>query len=121
MRATPNLNFSVVEPTKQSLGVFVTMLRSIYQNLVNVINGNLGFGDGTSIDNISGNWINVVAPGAANTDFTVNHNLNRLPVGYLVMSKSASTDIYTGSIAGTKTQLTLRSTVAGVTIRLFVI
>ena len=121
MRATPNLNFSVVEPTKKSLEIFVTMLRSVYQNLVNVINGNLGFGDGTNSDNINGVWINVVAPVAPNTDFTLTHNLNRLPVGYWAMTKDRACDVYTGSIPATKTQLTLRATVASAVLRLFVV
>src|SRR6267143_3274144 len=121
MRATPNLNFSVVEPTKKSLETFVTMLRSVYQNLVKVINGNLGFGDGTLADNVDGAWINVVAPVAPNTDFTVIHNLNRLPVGYWPMQKDRACDVYTGGVAATKTQLTLRATVASAVLRLFVV
>jgi hypothetical protein len=121
MRATPNLNFTVLEPTARSLKQFVTMLRSIYQNLVDVINGNLGFGDGTKLDNISGSWINVVAPVAPNTDFTVNHNLNRLPVGYWIMQKDRACDIYTGGVVATKTQLTLRATVASAVLRLFIV
>lgn len=121
MKATPNLNFTVVKPTEKSLKLFVTMLRSIYQNLVNVINGNLGFGDGTLADNVNGVWINVVAPVAPNTDFTVTHNLNRLPVGYWPMRKDRACDVYTGSIAATKTQLTLRATVASAVLRLFVV
>src|SRR6267378_3312376 len=121
MRATPNLNFTVIEPTKESLRAFVGMLKSIYQNLTLVINGSLGFGDGTNSDNISGSWINVVAPVAPNTDFTVNHNLNRLPVGYWVMQKDRACDVYTGSVAATKTALTLRATVASAVLRLFVV
>src|SRR6267378_4351942 len=121
MRATPNLNFTVIEPTKESLRAFVGMLKSIYQNLTLVINGNLGFGDGTNPDNLSGSWINVVAPVAPNTDFTVNHNLNRLPVGYWAMQKDRACDVYTGSVDATKTQLTLRATVASAVLRLFVI
>ncbi len=121
MRATPNLDFTVIEPTLKSLKAFVGMLKSIYQSLTLVINGNLGFGDGTSPDNLSGSWINVVAPAAPNTDFTVNHNLNRLPVGYLTMQKDRATDVYTGSIVSTKTQLTLRSSVASAVLRIFVV
>lgn len=121
MQAKPNLDFTTVEPEKASLKKFVEMLRQVYQNLVRVINGNLGFGDGTKTDNIDGNWINVVAPAAPNTDFTVNHNLQRLPVGYWVMVKDRACDVYTGSVLATKTQITLRATVASAVLRLFVI
>jgi hypothetical protein len=119
MKAAPNLNFSVVKPTEKSLKTFVSMLRQNYINLTKVINGSVGYGDGTNSDNISGNWATATPPNA-NVDFVVTHNLGRVPVGYHVMSKSASTDIYTGSVGGTKTQITLRSTVAGVTVKLFI-
>lgn len=121
MRATPNLNFTTVEPTAPSLKTFVTMLRSVYQHLTDVINGKIGFGDGTNHDNIDGAWINVVAPAAPNTDFTVTHNLGRLPVGYWPMVKDRACDIYTGSVAATNTQLTLRATVASAVLRLFIV
>jgi hypothetical protein len=121
MKATPNLNFTTVLPTKESLATFVTMLRSIYQHLTDVINGHIGFGDGTNADNVDGAWVNVVTPAAPNTDFTVNHNLGRLPVGYWIMQKDRAVDVYTGSVASTKTQLTLRATVASAVIRLFII
>lgn len=121
MKIAPNLQFAVIEPTKKSLKDFVDMVRTVYQNFVQGFNGNIGFGDGTNLDNINGSWINVVAPGVANTDFTVNHNLNRIPSGYLVMQKDRACDIYTGSVAATVTQLTLRATVASAVLRLFVI
>ena len=97
------------------------MLRSVYQNLVGVINGHIGFGVGTSSDNIDGVWANVVAPVAPNTDFTITHNLGRIPVGYWPMQKDRACDVYTGSVAATKTQLTLRAAVASAVLRLFII
>src|SRR5882762_11568874 len=121
MKAAPNLDFTHVDFEKTSFHRFVQMIRNVYQNLVTLINGNIGFGDGTLPDNISGSWINVVAPVAPNTDFTVNHNLQRLPVGYWVMQKDRACDVYTGSVAATTTQLTLRATVASAVLRIFVI
>ena len=96
-------------------------LRKTYEQLARVVNGLLSFGDGTSRDNIDGNWITVTTPGTPNTDFIVNHNLNRIPVGYIVMSKNAACDIYTGSVAATATQLTLRATVGAVLLKLFIV
>jgi len=121
LKASPNLNFTVIKPEQKSLNDFVQMLKTVYQNFIQVLNGNIGFGDGTIPDNISGSWINVVAPVAPNTDFTVNHNLQRLPVGYWVMQKDRACDVYTGSVAATTTQLTLRATVASAVLRLFII
>src|SRR6266404_8746556 len=121
MKAAPNLNFTVIKPEQKSLSDFVQMLKTVYQNFIQVLNGNIGFGDGTIPDNINGSWINVVAPVAPNTDFTVNHNLGRLPVGYWIMQKDRATDVYTGSVAATATQLTLRATVASAVLRIFII
>ena len=121
MKAAPNLDFAVMEPTKKSLEHFVGMIRKVYQNFIQVLNGQIGFGDGTNLDNINGSWINVTAPVAPNTDFTVNHNMNRIPSGYWVMQKDRACDVYTGSVAATATQLTLRASVASAVLRLFVI
>lgn len=98
----------------------VNSLQKLYRLLVSIINGKVAFGDGVKTNNIDGSWVSVVTPGVANTDFTVNHVLNRVPVGYLVMSKSGAVDVYTGSIAATKTQLTLRATTTGVNVVLFI-
>lgn len=121
MKIAPNLNFTEVKPEQKSLSNFVQMIKNIYQNFTQAFNGNIGFGDGTNADNINGSWINVVAPVAPNTDFTVNHNLGRLPVGYWIMQKDRACDVYTGGVASTTTALTLRATVASAVLRLFII
>lgn len=96
-------------------------LRKLWEQLARVINYHIGFGDGVNADNVDGVWVTAVTPGTPNTNFTVTHNLGRVPVGYIPMSKTAATDIYTGSVAATTTQLTLKATIAGVTVNLFII
>lgn len=98
----------------------VDSLAKLYRIISLIINGKIEFGDGVSLNNIAGSWINVVTPPAPNTDFVVTHLLGHLPSGYLVMQKSASVDVYTGSVAADNKTLTLRATVGNVTIRLFV-
>jgi hypothetical protein len=95
-------------------------MQSLYRTISRVINGNLGFGDGTNTDNISGVWKSVTIT-LADTDITVTHNLGRIPVGYLVMSKTQACDIYDGSVAPTTTQITLKGSVAGAIVKLFII
>ena len=94
-------------------------VRKVYEQLAIAFNGLIGFGDGTNRENINGNWVSFATPGVANTDFTITHNLGRIAVGYIIMSKTATCDLYNGSIAGTKTQITLRATVPGVNINVF--
>lgn len=101
------------------LSPFTAMLQKLYQQLARTINGNLTFGDGTNPDNISVFYA-TVTPAVANVDFVLTHNLNRVPAGYLAVEKSAACDVYTGSVAPTATQITLRSSVNGVTLRIMV-
>lgn len=122
MRIAPNLNFTgTIVANTPWLSSFVQQIKTIYQNLAQAINGNITFGDGTNTDNLNNAWINTTTPVAPNTDFTVDHNLDRIPAGYIVMEKDRAVDVYTGSVPATKTQLTLRATVASAVIRLFII
>ena len=99
-----------------------TALLHIWQQTAKIVNNHISFGSpATNPDNIDGKWVPFNTGVTPNTDFTVTHNLGRLPVGYLVMNKNAACDIYTGSVAATITQLTLRGTVAGVTGQLFIL
>lgn len=128
---TPNFQFLPNElkdpktrqavPATRDLSRFARMLQTLWQNLAFVLKGQISFGDGTHVDNISGAWASVPNTGAANTDFTITHNLGRIPVGYLTMTASIATDIYTGSVAATKTQITLRSSAANANITLFIL
>jgi len=120
VKAAPDLDFITVKADDTSLSRFAKMLQKVYRNLVLVINGNIGFGDGTHADNINGSWVSVTFA-SANTDTTITHNLGRIPVGYIVMTKSQACDVYTGSVSATKSQITLRGTVAGTTVTLFII
>jgi hypothetical protein len=103
-----------------SLVTFAKAVLRAWQLLTGIVNGQLTFGDGVNLDNISGFWANVADTGAANTDFVVTHNLGRIPAGYLTFSASIATDIYTGSTAATKTTVILRSSAAHAAVRLFI-
>ena len=100
---------------------FGDSVRNFAERLAFIVNGHVGFGDGTNHDNIDGAWVTAMTPLVVNTDFVVVHNLGRIPVGCLVMAKDAACDVYTGSVAATASNLTLRATVAGVTVRLFIV
>ncbi len=96
-------------------------LKRQYEETARALNGRIGFGDGTDSENIEGTWISVTTPGTPNTDFTVTHGLDRLPSGYLVMSKAAAVDIFDGGVAATISQITLKATVGSVAVVLFIV
>ena len=92
-----------------------------WQALFQVLNGKISFGDSHGSDNIDGVMITAAFTVGANSDQTFTHNLGRVPVGYIVLSKSAAGDVYTGSVSATATQITLRNTSTSVTDVLFII
>ena len=98
------------------------MLRRLWEQLARIVNGLISFGDGLKSDNIAGVWVAVTTP-AANTDFTVTHNLKHVCVGYLVMTKSAACDVYTSPTANVDSTHTiiLRATVNAVNLKMFLI
>lgn len=128
-KITPNFQFL---PQESSIGAktltkqidrlprFARMLQTLWQHLAFVVNGQIGFGDGTNSDNINGVWVPATF-GLANTDLTLTHNLGRIPVGYITMTADRATDIYTGSVAATKSQITLRSSVANAVVNFFIL
>ena len=97
-----------------------------WANLENTVNNGIEFGvppaggTGGAQGNIKGSWITVTTPVTPDTDFTVTHNLGTTPVGIDVKQKNASCDVYTGSVAATKSEITLRATSAGTNLVLFV-
>lgn len=100
---------------------FQGAVKKYTETIAGVLNGQVGFGNGTEIDNMQGRWINTTSPGVADTDFTVDHNLGRVPVGFITISVDKAAVIYTGSIAWTTTQMTLKVNAATVALRIFVI
>jgi hypothetical protein len=54
-------------------------------------------------------------PGAANTDFTINHSLGRIPICIVGQVGNNGGNLYQGSVAWTKTTVTLRCTTATMT------
>lgn len=106
---------------------------NLWNKLTRSINGRLDFGSpqGQSIKqtgNIDGTWPGTLAagytittPGGANTEFTVTHNLGRVPTGYDVKSINAAAHIYDSrKNAWTTTQMFLKCDQASVSLVLFV-
>jgi len=94
------------------------MIGEAVSQLQFLINGQLSFGDGTVTDNILGVWIKYTTSGAE--DILV-HNLGGIPVGFLLVKPPLNGVINTGPSAWTTSTISLKSSVAGQTVTIFVL
>jgi len=115
-------DIKVPGPPEEPLQRFQKMLRKLYEQLARIVNGQISFGDSLNSisDNIAGTWVSTTTPAVANTDFTVVHNLGRLPSGWIVAMQDKAASVYLGATLATTTDLTLRCSVASVAVRLFI-
>lgn len=122
----PHIPQNVQWSPSWKLSDFAKSLQRIWQQMAQVVNNHISFGNPNlsalqgGRDNIDGAWVSFTIA-VANADLILTHNLNRVPVGYIVMSKTGACDIYTGSVAPTSLTITIRGTVAGVSGELFVV
>lgn len=118
----PNIPHLVQFNKSWSLQQLYTSMQRIWQQMSQIVNSRLSMGGPLNPigNNIAGVWLAFVmaAPG---TDLVLTHNLGYLPNGFIVMQKSAACDIFNGVGAWTKTTITLRGTVGGVTGWVFVL
>lgn len=127
-----SFSMSQINRTPQFNGIETTYfgLQREY-NVAKAVNGGIDFGDssqtalgpGTAYSgNMNGQWANVTAPVAANTEFAVPHNLNRIPSMYFWISDRAA-KLYqlpnTGT-AWTASNIYLKCDTASSVLRIFV-
>lgn len=84
---------------------FIRNLAITINTIAQILNGNINFADNVSCRLLTCSFQK------ANTDQAFLHNLNRLPKGYFIVGKLASTDIYNGLNGNTVQFIYLRSTV----------
>ena len=96
-------------------------IRLIWEEISRVVNGLIWFGsvaDGRQ--NMDGVTLNTNTPGGADTNFTLTHNLGRVPVGFIVVNQDKGAVTYRGTVTWTETQLTLKCNTATVNLTIFV-
>lgn len=88
------------------------------------LRGNISFGrlgqNGLTPDNLDGAFGVVANTGLAGTDFTVMHNLNRIPIGYKVMRQNGFGIYKDGVTAWTKTQIFLQCNLPNLSVTFWV-
>ncbi len=92
------------------------------------LSGRLRFGSNNTLnnhgENVMGQFVTYTTNGTPNTEDTVPHTLNSIPIGYIVVGKSKAGDIYQLATTGTLwsgSNIYLKCTVASVVVTLFLI
>jgi len=124
MRFDESVRFpSAYELKLPELGDYANSLhKSLYNyfnNLINIINGRLSFGDGTYSDNFDGVWLSFTTPVTPDTEFAVQHSLKRVPKFWLVMSQDQGGVLYKSSTSWTDTQVYFKCTQANMNVTIF--
>lgn len=102
----------------------VNTLSNGLRGIVKALNGRLSMGNGLTghrTGNLSGQWIDVLTPAVANTEFVVPHGLQRVPVAAVPVKKDRAVDIYDSSAGSwNDTLIYLKASVASATVKLWV-
>jgi hypothetical protein len=100
----------IADPPRVRLGdkgeltaFLLSQLNDTLRDVVNSLNGRLSLGDGVQSSwagNLDGQWIELVTPGVADSEFAVPHGLGKVPSGYLVVRKDQAAHLYDSNVGG---------------------
>ena len=112
-------NGSDVLPAQAALNLTTSL-----KELVQKFKGGVSLGGGLAgykAGNLDAGYADFLAPSVANTEFAVLHRLGRKPIGFLIVFKDASADVYASSFGSwTNRLMFLKCTVASVTMKMLV-
>lgn len=98
--------------------------RNFHQDVAKALNGGMSLGeltsDGLQPVNIDGVFVTVTSGGVADTEFTVVHNLGRVPIGFDIKRRNKAGILYDGPTAWTETKIFLKANVISLTTTLFI-
>ena len=95
-------------------GTIEGILRAI-KDIKQVLLGRVTFGD-----NIACKVVTDTYAGAPNTDIVIDHNLGRIPTGFVAFGVGMSATLYQGTAPWTKTQIVLSSSTTPVTFQVII-
>jgi hypothetical protein len=95
----------------------------VLQRTYKILRGNISYGNLDPTD--SGRNIDIypakaTTPGVINTEFSVAHGLNRIPVGFHVVNKSGVVDLYQSTTPWTTTKIYLKASVININVTLLI-
>lgn len=89
-------------------------INMLLRDIVTAINA-IEFVQGGKVENMFCDYSSFVTPDAAGTELAIPHELKRAPVGYFVLSQTATANFYDGSTTNTTGTLYVRSDTIKVT------
>lgn len=97
-------------------------LKTTYEDVGNVLNGNIEFGSPTSnnAQNVKGSWATGKSL-AEGVEFAVPHSLGKVPTGFHTVSVDQPGILYKGTTPWTSTQIYLKSSTAETNYTIFVL
>jgi hypothetical protein len=112
MKVTRPNTFGIVDPN----------VKRVTEDMYKLTLRNISFGTEINGDdqNIAGQMVEVGLTGAANTQFTVTHNLGRVPLFYDVKYNNTAGVVYDSGTAWTTTQVFLKCSAASAKLILFI-
>ncbi len=93
----------------------LTVLGAQSQNLKGILDHGISF-----LDNLDVSLVSVQSHATPGTEFSVAHQLGKVPQGYIVYGQTGAGSVYDGATTNSKTTLYLKSDAAAVTYRLIV-
>jgi len=86
----------------------------VLSDVTEVMNQGISYGDGVRSLHMAGVFAKIADSGLANTPFTVNHTLGRIPIGFHVMRKTSAGEIFDSGVAWTNKTISIVSPTAHV-------
>lgn len=105
-------NFTHLRPFDRDL---IQVLGHLSNNLKAILDRGISFDDNVDIRRIS-----VTSHASTGTEFSVAHDLGKVPTGYIVYGQSIAGTVYDGSTSNTTTTLYLKSDASSGVFRLLV-
>ena len=119
---TSNLN--VLELQDEKLGSYLASNDKDMINLFLLAQSKIRFGsgeDGVKGENVSGEFQVISDSGSADTEITLAHGLDAIPIGYLVIKIDKNGVVYDSGTTWTASEIFLKCSVANAAVTLFLL
>ena len=103
----------------------VVALRDVVNQIADRMNGGVTFGNGSTASqagNVDAVYATAITPGVANTEFTLKHELGRIPIGFHTTMNTTPGSVYASrpqSWTATQVYLKCSAASANITVMLF--